>query len=311
MAEFGTDYGYGGISLTNRLVRQAQETARRTAPVVSSSPTATASDTGMNVYPGITGPYADWAGADDSRAVQREQMGLNRELTLAELRQQREIAEQQARLAQQGLGLDLMQTLASLKGPRDWLTYANLINRTSGTALPGYAQQLMGNTPGFGGLNFDALFQNSYAPTWQAQNGTNTATGTATGTSGDRNAALQAIWNNRPDIQQFYNQNWGAGADPIAAMNNWLGMTQEQVGDPITYATGRGWTSGTAKAQTTLPNIQPHQISAQAWQRMLPTQREMLYGQLEQQGIDPIDYVQLMQNAFPTGGTARQVTYYG
>ncbi|MBU2322800.1 MAG: hypothetical protein KJ884_07515 [Gammaproteobacteria bacterium] len=293
-----------GSTFVNNLVNKALQNAT-SAPVVSQATTASGGDTGMNVYPGISDLYADWAGSADSRAIQREQMGLDRELTLAELAQQRELAEMQQRLSQQGLGLDFMQTLASLKGPRDWLTYSNLINRTSGTALPGYAQQLMGNTPGFGGLNFNALFQNSYAPMWQAQNGTNAAGG-----GGDaRTAAMQAIWNNRPDIQQFYAKNWGGSVDPIAAMNNWLGMTNEQVGDPIQYAAGRGWANA-AQAGPTLPNMQPHQISAQSWQRMLPTQREMLYGQLEQQGIDPMDYVSLMQNAFPTGN-ARQGTYYG
>jgi hypothetical protein len=56
---------------------------------------------------------------------------------------QREQYQTEADLARQGLGLDYIKLLGSLKGPRDWVQYANVQRAAEGTALPAWAQMLM------------------------------------------------------------------------------------------------------------------------------------------------------------------------
>jgi len=56
----------------------------------------------------------------------------------------------------------------------------------------------------------------------------------------EREAAL-AVWENRPDIREWYTANWGANPDPQAAINDWLATTPEQIGDLVSYAQGQGW----------------------------------------------------------------------
>lgn len=78
--------------------------------------------------------------------------------------------------------------------------------------------------------------------------------GMAAPTAPTRSDALMAIWQNRPDIQAFYQQNWGDPAEaegelwnwrPQDAIENWLGMTgeltEEQRGDPMAFAIQQGW----------------------------------------------------------------------
>lgn len=78
--------------------------------------------------------------------------------------------------------------------------------------------------------------------------------GMAAPTAPTRNDALMAIWQNRPDIQAFYQQNWGDPATakgslrnwrPQDAIENWLGMTgeltAEQKADPMAFAIEQGW----------------------------------------------------------------------
>ena len=57
-----------------------------------------------------------------------------------------------------------------------------------------------------------------------------------------RDEAMQAIYAHRYDIGQFYDENWGEGSGtPIQRMENWLSITTEEVGDPITFAADQGW----------------------------------------------------------------------
>jgi len=69
-----------------------------------------------------------------------------------------------------------------------------------------------------------------------------------------RNDMLNAIWENRPDIQAFYKQNWGDPAKakgdlknwrPEDAIENWLGMTgeltPEEKADPMAWAIAEGF----------------------------------------------------------------------
>jgi len=56
--------------------------------------------------------------------------------------------------------------------------------------------------------------------------------------------ALDAIWANRPDLKEHYDEAWGEGEyNPRDAVRNWLYITDEDVGDrnPVTYAESKGW----------------------------------------------------------------------
>jgi hypothetical protein len=74
------------------------------------------------------------------------------------------------KIQQEQLGLDTMKTLASLKGPRDWLTYNRVWSGLQGSNMPAYGQQLLSNSalPSFRGLDFQALFKNSFNPVFNA-----------------------------------------------------------------------------------------------------------------------------------------------
>lgn len=114
--------------------------------------------------------------------------------------------------------------------------------------------------------------------------------GMAAPTAPTRSDALMAIWQNRPDIQAFYQQNWGDPAEaegelwnwrPQDAIENWLGMTgeltEEQRGDPMAFAIQQGWLvdySGMAR-EPTLPR-------EEAEARWKETERQYL----RQMGLD-------------------------
>ncbi len=57
-----------------------------------------------------------------------------------------------------------------------------------------------------------------------------------------RDEALQAIYAHRYDIGKFYDETWGEDkGTPLQRMENWVGITTEEVGDPITFAADQGW----------------------------------------------------------------------
>jgi hypothetical protein len=56
---------------------------------------------------------------------------------------EREVAEWNRELQQQGLGLNYLNTLSSLRGPRDWVQYANTVRAAEGSQLPAWAQSLV------------------------------------------------------------------------------------------------------------------------------------------------------------------------
>jgi hypothetical protein len=60
------------------------------------------------------------------------------------------------------------------------------------------------------------------------------------GNAGNRQAALRAIWDNRPDIQRAYQGNT-MFPTPEQAVEDWLKITTEQIADPVTYASEQGW----------------------------------------------------------------------
>jgi len=74
----------------------------------------------------------------------------------------------------------------------------------------------------------------------------------------DRNDALMAIWYNRKDIRDLFYKNWGLGADPLTAMEEWIKITNEAEpkADPIKYAQGQGWLpEGAGEGDEATPTI--------------------------------------------------------
>ncbi len=90
------------------------------------------------------------------------------------------------------------------------------------------------------------------------------------------NEALDAIWQNRPDLKTLYDKNWGKGKyQPRDAVRDWLGMTREITGsrDPVQYALSQGWVQpGTeGKEGTKVPTLEREE-----WEKEF----------LRQQGLD-------------------------
>ena len=162
--------------------------------------------------------------------------------------------EQQDRQLWAGLASSLNTTAASLHGqPRDWQKYAE------------YTQ---GGQDIFKTLWGDQPVAGVGAPTGTSNRitladilsdlGITVAPGGGTGGGGaggggagggDANAALDAIWQNRPDLKSFYEGNgWKVGTpdEQRAAVRNWLGMTDDPEvkaagGDPIKFVAAKGW----------------------------------------------------------------------
>jgi hypothetical protein len=91
---------------------------------------------------------------------------------------------------------------------------------------------------------------------------------------------------------------------------NWEGMMKNSyapVWQAINNAQAPGGTTATTPQQTVtspgatpvfMPNINPQAVSQRTWNSMLPSQQQMLFGQLEQQGMDPNDWVAMMQKSW-------------
>lgn len=73
---------------------------------------------------------------------------------------------------------------------------------------------------------------------------------------------------------------------------------------------GQGATGAQAgQGQQQLPTVLPHQVNAQTWANMLPSERAGLQGMVEAQGGWWPDFEQQMYNAFPTGRAGRRTVW--
>ena len=85
----------------------------------------------------------------DANAIAQGQLGVAQ----GGLELQREIQRRQAAVAEQGLGLDVLKTQASLSGPSNWIQAANFSRGVGAGNLPGFVNQLLSgqNTSVLGG----------------------------------------------------------------------------------------------------------------------------------------------------------------
>jgi len=203
---------------------------------------------------------------------------------------ERDVAEWNKTLQEQGLGLNYLQLLSSLRGPRDWLQYGNVTRaaQDQGSAVPGWAQALVGqqslaafqgqgtpqgywNTPG---MSPGQALLTPYSGGGGAMGGGGTTPGEVSG-----QAALpqQAQW----AAPQDYQGRGGVAPVPMGG--------QQQ-------ALPTDWMQQLAQ--------NPHGISYSQWQNMLPFETQMLQGALEQQGVDPDTWVEMMRRSWAPRQTA-------
>jgi len=76
------------------------------------------------------------------------------------------------------------------------------------------------------------------------------------------NEALDAIWSNRPDFKEFYDQQWGDDYNERDAVRNWLGMSNEANGQgAVDFALAQGWVQPAAEGAegTDVPTLEREQ----------------------------------------------------
>jgi hypothetical protein len=210
---------------------------------------------------------------------------------------ERETAEWNRELAQQGIAQNYLNMLAGLRGPRDWLQYANIVRASEGSQLPAWAQALTTgqNIPQFQGAGdggYQSIWnqpaQNASAAlmagipqpgaTGQQQNPGNAATlnygaqPTSPGT-----AALQS---QGPSLEQQAGYYPYQPFAPIGTAGASTGYTAPGT-TPVTPVNGRGY-------------VAPDNMQAQ-YQGPLPSQAATYgpYQQVASQGVQGVtgDYV--------------------
>lgn len=233
-------------------------------------------------------------------------------------RQQIEWANQ---IAQQGLGLNYMQLLASQKGPRDWLTYANTVRNAQGSQLPAWAQALTQgqSLPAFQGA--DALPEGYYYNNQQQMPAQNQAVMMQQQGYQQQPAAYPQTVAQQPQVLPNgmpvgYPQEYAP--NPAYAMNPQGAQGQQSVdgyyGQQPQYQTGSAPSQavdptgylGNLQRQTSVPMVQqqqaqgqpqapawmnqlvqnPQGIRSSQWNNMLPFEQQMLAGAIEQNGAD-------------------------
>lgn len=200
---------------------------------------------------------------------------------------QRDIAEWQRELDQQRLGLQYMQSLASMRGPRDWLSYAEMQRLAQGTKLPSWLQSLanMANMP-----------MPQVAPSTAQQ-----AAAQAANVQGGPEMAAPAMT--------------PAGNAPVAAFSTRTGTRAGTRALPRWVAPP----SNLNYAQTTEPIVAgrnqglniplPTKVHAREWLAATPSEREMLAGAVEYAGGSWEDYQDKMLRMFPRR-KVRGITYF-
>ena len=185
---------------------------------------------------------------------------------------EREVAEWNRELSQQGLGLNYLNTLSGLRGPADWVQYANTVRAAEGSQLPAWAQSLV---------------QGQNIPQFQG--------------AGD--GGYQSIWN-QPAMSA-----WAAmGQHPVGGAGANQGM-DTYYGGPAQFSTGvvPGQQVGAGVGQgqqAAMPNWaqqlaqNPQSIRYSQWNNMLPFEQQMLGGALENEGQDFSTWMQQMQRSW-------------
>ena len=251
----------------------------------------------------------------------------------------RDIAEWQNTLGQGNLGLNYLQLLGSQSGPRDWLSYARTVRGAEGTGLPTWAEALQGgqNLPAFG-----AAYQaNQLSPVYdqfigQPQGTTYNPYGVNQGQQAmAQGPTLQGALTNTGGVIQPYagpqaqapSTNAWAQAAAQQAVNGQMvnyagqqqapylqqGANQQATGymnDMQKYAGAPATTTNATPGMPTWALPIAHKVTAAQWQNMLPSEREMFMGAVEDAGAYAPDYMQQMQNAWPTRKVA-PVTRWG
>jgi len=209
----------------------------------------------------------------EQQRFDRETGQWTQEFGLEERKQTEE--ERYNRLQQE---LEMMGLLTQQQGPRDWLQYGALQRQGGQAGLGGQAQM----------------------PVWQQR--LLEGTGFAPFEGGAAMPPLETGgWQ-----QNLMNQpQQGLGAAPF---QGGVPMPPEgvQFGPELGVAPPQApWQQ--ALTQQAMGFIQPHQISPQQWQNMMPSEREMLMGQVETPvqlggwGMYPEDYLDRMLKSWPTG----------
>jgi hypothetical protein len=204
---------------------------------------------GQSANPTSTTPIPGAAGVDASGQATTDWMK-----TL-----EREQAEWNRELQQQQLGGQYLNTLASLKGPADWVQYANIVRAAQNSQLPAWAQALVG------GQNI---------PQFQGAGG-----------------GYQSIWN-----QPAQNAQAAYGANPFAQGQQQVpgqqipGQQMVAVDPAQQQAAQANW------AQQLAQN--PQSIRYNQFNNMLPFEQQMLQGALENEGADYQTWLQQMQRSW-------------
>ncbi len=99
----------------------------------------------------------------------------------------------------------------------------------------------------------------------------------------------------------------------LPSFGNYAPFRPEQLGDVPNQggnANGSGANAYEAAAAS-VGNIRPHQIHPAQWNSLSPAFRDMLLAAVEEQGGYAPDFVQWMQNAWPTVSRVNATTYWG
>lgn len=178
------------------------------------------------------------------------------------------------------LGMDYLTLMSTLRGPRDWVQYANTLRAAQQTEFPAWAQQLAQ------GLGF-APFQGAMTPQQQAQQ--------VRGRETIRWNEVTGAWEPIPGAETQQMQQV-AGAPPPA---QGIALGQQQ-GVP-------------AWGQTFMQQLaaSPQLVRPDQWATMTPGEREMLLGMVESGGGWAPDWMQMMQKAGPTGGRVQGTSFFG
>jgi hypothetical protein len=217
----------------------------------------------------------------------------------AQLAQQAALAREQMALQrwmqEQQSALSWAEYLTSMRGPKDYFQYQQAL-RAGETTMPSWAQAAQGKL----GLKAWAAPAETLQPANDQER---------------RDAAIQAIWEGRPDLAEFYrSQNWrGGDYTPAEAVENWLQMPDNKGKDPVAYAVSKGWlapaSSGYDASGNALPTgspgiapaVLPYRINAATWSQMSPSEQQVALSAAEARGWDAQDYMDIMQKSWLTG----------
>lgn len=230
-----------------------------------------------------------------------------------------QVLQLQAELGRGGLGMDYFNLLGSLKGPEDWVQYANVQRAAEQTDVPAWARMLVeGVTPaafqGASGPSTPASIPGMLQPTTTPTTPSAPATGGLAPGNPDMGFLPGAPNPNTGGLTPG-NVNMGmqGAANPLLTQANHSAGVQIGASQQPAAPAGQSLQQQAAASmpQWMAPLMQGHSVRSDQYQNLQPFERAMLAGAVNANSGNFDDWLYQLQQAAPKGQATGQSFFGG